>query len=52
MGTDALKRTWEQVVGNVDRYAAGLRADEIRIQKLHHVGAGDTDDTPDPGDEA
>ena len=52
MGTDALKRTWEQVVGNVDLYAAGLRADEIRIEKFHHVGAGDTDDTPDSGDEA
>ena len=51
MGTDALKGTWEQVVGNVDLYAAGLRADEIRIEKFH-LGAGDADDTPDSGDEA
>ena len=51
MGTDALMRTWEQVVGIVDLYAAGLRADEIRIEKFHHV-AGDTDDSRDSGDEA
>ena len=35
VGTDALMRTWEQVGCNVDRYAAGLRADEIRIEKFH-----------------
>jgi len=52
VGTDALKRTWEQVVGNVDLYAGGPRADENRIEKFHRVGAGDTDDTPDSGDEA
>ena len=31
--------------------AAGLRADEIRFENFNHVGAGDTDDVMNSGDD-